>query len=117
MVRRISALTLWTLLFAVPLARADVDPDRLGGLKARPIGPAGMSGRIAALEALESNPQVVYAGAATGGVWKSTNAGLTWKALFDDQPVHAIGAIAVFQANPQIVWVGTGEGNLRNSAS
>lgn len=76
-----------------------------------------MSGRIAALDALESNPQVVYAGAATGGVWKSTNGGLTWKALFDDQPVHAIGAIAVFQANPQVIWVGTGEGNMRNSTS
>src|SRR6185295_17908401 len=68
-------------------------------------------------DAVESNPDVVYVGAATGGVWKSTNGGLSFDPIFDDQPVAAIGAIAIFQANPEIVWVGTGEGNVRNSAS
>ncbi|HEY7215725.1 MAG TPA: hypothetical protein VIC28_13925, partial [Thermoanaerobaculia bacterium] len=59
----------------------------------------------------------VYAGTATGGLWKSTNGGLTWTPLFDDQPVSSIGAVAIYQASPDIVWVGTGEGNPRNSAS
>jgi photosystem II stability/assembly factor-like uncharacterized protein len=101
---------------AAPLA-AQVDPELLSGMKARSIGPAGMSGRIAAIEGVESNPNVIYVGAATGGVWKSENAGLTWKPIFDDQPVHSIGALAVFQPNPDIVWVGTGESNTRNSVS
>jgi photosystem II stability/assembly factor-like uncharacterized protein len=94
-----------------------MEPDRLAGLKARSIGPAGMSGRIAAVEGVASEPRTVYVGAATGGLWRSRNGGVTWEPLFDDQPVHAVGAIAVFQANPQVLWVGTGEGNPRNSAS
>jgi photosystem II stability/assembly factor-like uncharacterized protein len=94
-----------------------VDPGLLAGMKARSIGPAAMSGRIAAIDAVDSNPEVVYVGGAASGVWKSTNGGLTWEPIFDDQPVHSIGAIAIFQANPDIVWVGTGEGNPRNSAS
>jgi len=98
-------------------AAAGLDPDRLAGLKARSIGPAGMSGRVAAIEALESDPDTVYAGAATGGLWRSLNGGLTWEPLFDDQPVHAIGAVAVNQKDPNIVWVGTGEANTRNSVS
>jgi photosystem II stability/assembly factor-like uncharacterized protein len=111
-----------TLVFAVLFLlaaslSAAVDPDLLAGLKARSIGPAGMSGRVAAIDAVESNPDVVYVGAATGGVWKSINGGLTWEPIFDDQPVAAIGAVTVFQANPDIVWVGTGEGNPRNSVS
>jgi hypothetical protein len=55
-----------------------------------------MSGRVAAIDALESNPDLVYVGAATGGVWRSQNGGLTWKPVFDDQKVAAIGAVAIF---------------------
>jgi photosystem II stability/assembly factor-like uncharacterized protein len=102
---------------AAGAAAADIDPALLAGFKVRSIGPAGMSGRIAAIEAVPGDPETVYAGAATGGVWKSVNGGLTWQPVFDDQPVHAIGAIAVHPANPGTVWVGTGEGNVRNSAS
>ena len=94
-----------------------VDPDLLAGLAARSIGPATMSGRLPALDVVESNPDVMYAGGAAGGVWKSVNGGLTWTPIFDDQPVASIGAIAVNQANPDIVWVGTGEANPRNSVS
>jgi photosystem II stability/assembly factor-like uncharacterized protein len=56
-------------------------------------------------------------GTATGGVWKSEDGGLTGRPIFDDQPVHSIGAVAVNQQNPDVVWVGTGEGNIRNSVS
>jgi len=100
-----------------PASAAGVDPDLLAGLAPRSIGPATMSGRIAAIDAVESNPDVLYVGAATDGVWKSTNGGLTMTPIFDDQPVHSIGAVAINQAHPDIVWVGTGEGNVRNSAS
>ena len=96
---------------------ADIDPGLLAGLKARSIGPASMSGRVAAIDAVQSNPDIIYVGAATGGVWKSENAGITWTPIFDDQKVAAIGAVSIYQANPDIVWVGTGEGNVRNSAS
>jgi photosystem II stability/assembly factor-like uncharacterized protein len=105
------------LTAATPAARGVVDPGLLAGMKARSIGPAGMSGRIAAIEGVESDPDILYVGAATGGVWKTVDGGDTWAPVFDDQPVASIGAIAVFQANPDIVWVGTGEGNPRNSIS
>ena len=112
------ALT-FLLLTLAPAAHAGsgIDPDLLAGLSARSIGPAGMSGRVAAVEVVVSDPTIIYVGAATGGVWKSTNGGLTFTSIFDDQPVHAVGAVAVNQSNPSIVWVGTGEGNPRNSAS
>ncbi|MCA1732942.1 MAG: hypothetical protein LC732_05000, partial [Acidobacteria bacterium] len=107
---------LFTLLSPLTLL-AQIDPAMLAGLKARAIGPATMSGRIAAIDAVASNPNIIYVGAATGGVWKSVDGGVTWKPLFDEQPVAAIGAVAVHQQNPDIVWVGTGESNVRNSAS
>jgi photosystem II stability/assembly factor-like uncharacterized protein len=94
-----------------------VNPDLLAGLEARSIGPAAMSGRVADIDVVESNPDIIYIGTATGGVWKSVNGGLTWDPIFDDQPVHSIGAVAVFQPNPDIVWAGSGEGNVRNSVS
>src|SRR5579864_100185 len=93
------------------------DPDLLAGLRARSIGPAAMSGRVTVIEGVAADPRTLYVGAASGGVWKSVNAGLTWEPIFDDQPVASIGAIAVFQKSPEVVWVGTGEGNVRNSAA
>jgi len=106
------------LALAIPAAgHAALDTGLLAGMSARSIGPAGMSGRVPVVVAVESNPNIVYAGAAAGGVWKSTNGGLTWTPVFDDQPVASIGAIAVAPSNPDVVWVGTGEGNPRNSVS
>ncbi len=99
------------------IARAGIDPGLLAGMQARSIGPAGMSGRVADIDAVIANPDIIYVGTASGGVWKSENAGITWKPIFDRQPVASIGAVRVFQANPDIVWVGTGEANPRNSVS
>ena len=98
-------------------AQAEIDSDLLDGMSARAIGPATMSGRVAAIDAVEADPNIIYVGAATGGVWKSVNGGLNWQPIFDDQDVASIGAVAIFQAAPEIVWVGTGEGNVRNSTS
>lgn len=108
-------LPLCAFLCASPLG-GQASPAGFAGMQARSIGPAGMSGRIAAIDALVADPNVVYVGAATGGLWKSVNGGQTWRSLFDDQRVSGIGAVAVNQSNPDIVWVGTGEGNPRNSA-
>ncbi|MEM9532826.1 MAG: hypothetical protein AAGA23_18040 [Pseudomonadota bacterium] len=100
-----------------PGVAAEFDSSLLAGLKARNVGPAAMSGRIAALDALNSNPNFIVAGAATGGVWISENGGLNWTPVFDEQPFASIGALAINQANPDIIWVGTGESNVRNSTS
>ncbi len=86
-------------------------------LKARSIGPAGMSGRVTSIDALYSNPNVIYLGTASGGVWKTENSGAKWEPIFDDQPILNIGAVAVQQTNPSVLWVGTGEGNPRNSVN
>ncbi len=112
---RLSRFTV-LLLLSFSLS-AGFDPDLLQGLAARSIGPASVSGRITAIDALESDPNHIVIGAATGGVWISTNGGLTWTPVFDDQPVASIGALAINQSNPDIIWVGTGEGNTRNSTS
>jgi len=94
-----------------------LDLSLLTKFKARSIGPAVVGGRIGAVAGVAGDPRVIWAGAAAGGVWKSTDGGVTFEALFDDEPVASIGAIAINQSSPDIVWVGTGEGNPRNSAS
>ncbi len=86
-------------------------------LKPRSIGPAGMSGRVTTIEAVESNPNIIYAGTASGGLWKSEGGGIAWEPIFDNQSVLSIGDIAIYQKNPNVIYVGTGEGNPRNSQS
>jgi hypothetical protein len=83
--------------------------------KPRAIGPAGMSGRITAIDALIDNPDFILLGSASGGVWKTTNGGNVWTPLFDDQSTLNIGSVAIQQNNPNVLWAGTGEGNPRNS--
>lgn len=92
-----------------------VDMEALKNMKPRNIGPAGMSGRITSIDVVTDEPDVMYAGAASGGVWKSTSGGIDWEPIFNDQSTASIGAIAIQQSNPSVVWVGTGEGNPRNS--
>lgn len=104
------------LLIAGQVAAAKIDPGLFSGLTARSIGPANMSGRIGAIDAVASNPNVIYVGAATGGLWKSEDGGVKWTPVFDDQSASSIGAIAINQSNPDIVWVGTGEAAPRNTA-
>ncbi|MFC3881517.1 hypothetical protein ACFOSV_15085 [Algoriphagus namhaensis] len=108
------ALILCTFL-SLSLMAQNVNMEDFSSMKMRSIGPAGMSGRIAAIDAVDANPNIIYAGSASGGLWKSTSGGITWKPIFDDQAVHSIGAISIYQKNPNIIWVGTGEGNPRNS--
>jgi len=96
---------------------AALDNSLMEGLKARSIGPAAISGRVAAIDVVNSDPNHIVVGSATGGVWISDNGGLTWEPVFDDQPVASIGAVAINQSNPDIIWVGSGEGNVRNSTS
>ncbi len=94
------------------------DSGTISGLPARNIGSATMSGRIAAVTAVNDNGRLtVFVGAASGGVWKSVNGGTSFKPVFDNPDVQSIGAVAVDPTNPKNVWVGTGESWVRNSVS
>ena len=106
-------------LFLPALATAQSIPsaDLLKNLKFREIGPANMGGRIDDFAVVESNTNIVYAATASGGLWKTVNSGISWKPIFDDQPVSTIGDVTVSQSEPDVVWVGTGEANNRQSAS
>lgn len=105
------------LLSGVPTTvLAQTHDDPFSAMRAREIGPAGMSGRVSDVEVVLSDRSIIYVGASTGGVFKSVDGGLTWNPIFDDQRALGVGSVAVFQPNPDIVWVGTGEGNPRNSA-
>jgi hypothetical protein len=107
------------LLVAAAVAGADdvkIDSETFGGLRARSIGPAAMSGRITALDAVEGDRLTVFVGSAGGGVWKSRDGGTTFKPVFDKHP-QSIGAVAIDRSNPDVVWVGTGEAWTRNSVS
>jgi photosystem II stability/assembly factor-like uncharacterized protein len=104
-------------LVSTSAAQAPTAPEALKNLEWRNIGPANMMGRVADVEGVPGNPDVVYVGSASGGVFKTTDAGVTWKPLFDDLPYLSIGDIALEPGNPEVVYVGTGEGNPRNSVS
>ena len=103
------------LLISLSSSAQVFDFNLLKNLKIRNVGPANMSGRITAIDAVRSNPITIYVGAASGGVWKSENGGSSWKPIFEEQPTQNIGAIAIQQSDPKVIWVGTGEGNPRNS--
>ena len=94
------------------------DAATVSGLPARNIGSATMSGRIAALDAVDDKGRItIFVGAASGGVWKSVNGGTTFKPVFDRQDLQSIGAVAIDPSKPTNVWVGTGEAWMRNSVS
>jgi len=117
----ILAIVAWIGAFAANTLAAPTGQsspiDKLKNLEFREIGPATMGGRIDDFAVVESNPNIVYAGTASGGVWKTTNNGTTWEPVFDKERVSTIGDIAIAPSDPSIVWVGTGEPNNRQSSS
>ena len=98
------------------LSQTKINSATFGALNARQIGPAEMSGRITSIAAVNSDPRIMYIGAAGGGVWKTVNGGAVFKSVFDKY-TQSIGAIAVDQKHPEVIWVGTGESNMRNSVA
>ncbi len=126
MPRAYASLTSWCLVLAVlcvvgtPVhAQEDAssDPAELTAfLKWREIGPAVVGGRISDLAVDEADTRNIYVGTATGGVWKSTNHGTTWTAVFTDQSTASIGDVTLAPSNPNVVWVGTGEPQNRQSS-
>ncbi len=105
------------LLLATIINAQKVDISQFNAIQTHAIGPAGMSGRITCIDVVNSRTNEIYIGTASGGVWKSTNAGLSWDPLFDKQSLQSIGSITIQQSNPDVIWAGTGEGNPRNSHS
>ena len=108
-------LLLAGLFFSMTLPAQQPDMSKMKGLHFRNIGPAGMSGRVTAVDVNLKDPKIIFAGTASGGLWRSKDGGTTWKPVFDKENVLSIGAVAIDQSNPDIVWAGTGEGNPRNS--
>jgi photosystem II stability/assembly factor-like uncharacterized protein len=124
---RAITLRLVVLIFAVVLASTGIvhgqngklrpEETALKNLQWRAIGPAIMGGRIDDIAVVEGNASTFYVGVATGGVWKTTNAGTTFDPIFDEQSNTSIGDICIAPSDPNIVWVGTGEPNNRQSSS
>lgn len=103
------------MIFSLSAQKLDMDlfPD----MNPRNIGPAGMSGRVTAIDVVLKNPNVIYIGSASGGAWRSENGGTSWTPIFQNEKAASVGAIAINQQNPNEIWIGTGEGNPRNSVS
>lgn len=93
-----------------------INASTFGVLEARQLGPGTMSGRISAIEGVVSDPKILYVGTAGGGIWKSINAGASFKPIFDKY-CQSIGALAIDPTNAKIIYAGTGESNMRNSVS
>jgi photosystem II stability/assembly factor-like uncharacterized protein len=104
-------------VLAAPVFSIQDNPGEafLRGFQWRNIGPANMGGRISDIQALDGDYRLVVVASASGGVWKTVNAGTTWEPIFDRYGSGSIGAVGLFQQNPDIIWVGTGEANVRNS--
>lgn len=94
-----------------------VAPELLGGLVWRSIGPAVFGGRITDVAGVPGDPNILYVAHAAGGLFKSTNGGITFESIFNDGTTLSIGAIALAPNNPEVIYVGTGEGTARNSVS
>ena len=111
---RIHASSQIVLAFSIFLVTRPAAAQRRGGAEAqeefrfRFVGPV-VGNRVASIAGVPGDPDIYYAGAASGGVWKSTDGGQQWAPIFDSQPVQAIGALAVAPSDPNVVWAGTGE--------
>lgn len=90
-------------------------PNLSEAVRFREIGPTRQSGRFVEFAVVDATPRLFYAATGSGGLWKTTNSGITFESVFDNQPVISIGAVAVAQSDPSIVFVGTGEANNSRS--
>ncbi|HEY1337474.1 MAG TPA: hypothetical protein VGF59_08185 [Bryobacteraceae bacterium] len=114
---KLTRLCVFLFLAVVCLSAQPALDTALKNFRFRSIGPATMGGRVDDLAIVEADPRVIYVGAAAGGIFKTTNGGNTWQAIFDEQPNPSIGDLALSPSNPSILYVGTGEPNNRQSSS
>src|SRR2546426_10249103 len=99
--------------FPSPASAQSIPASAYRALRWRLIGPR-RGGRVLAVAGIAGDPATFYFGAVDGGVWRTTNAGVTWDPLFDGQPIASIGALAVAPSDPRIIYVGTGEASIRS---
>ena len=104
-----------SLMVMAPVNGQQINPDAYSRLPYRYIGPVG--NRVIAVAGVTGDPSVYYVGAASGGIFKTTDGGIQWEPIFDDQPVSSIGALAVATSDPNVVWAGTGETFIRSNVS
>ncbi|HUZ49355.1 MAG TPA: hypothetical protein VMW12_06375 [Candidatus Dormibacteraeota bacterium] len=117
MKKRIGAIAALAAIALLGPSIASAADAPYAALKWRNIGPAIAGGRVAGVAGTDQDPNLYYLATAGGGVWKSANGGATWKAVFNNQAVSAIGAVAIDPRNDNVVWAGTGEANPRNDVS
>lgn len=105
------ALTFFLFVFTFPSNAqvSNLGQEMAKGLQLRPIGPALMGGRISDIAVNPHDATSWYVSAGSGGVWKTTNSGTTWEAIFEGESSYSIGCVAIDPTNPNVVWVGTGE--------
>jgi hypothetical protein len=105
-----------SLLFTLSAPAQSVPPELINGLKWRLIGPF-RGGRAVAVAGAPGDSTTFYFGSVNGGIWKTTDAGVVWKPIFDGQPVASIGALTVAPSDPKTIYAGTGESDIREDLS
>jgi photosystem II stability/assembly factor-like uncharacterized protein len=122
MYSRVFHISLTILTATCLTAQTTPEPDtpkdqalNLAGLKLRPIGPAMTSGRITSIAVHPKNRAIFYVGVASGGVWKTTNAGISFSPVFENEGSYSVGVVTLDPKNPNTVWIGTGENNSQRS--
>src|SRR5690242_17393088 len=110
-------LTAFAAGFAARLSSQTPDSATLASMRWRSIGPVNMAGRITDVEGDPKNPKTFYVTGATGGIWKTINAGTTFIPLWENGPIASMGDIAIAPSNSKILYAGTGEDNARNSVA
>ena len=104
---------LGTLLPATTQAQVPIDPAAYSALEYRYLGPPG--NRTISVAGIPGDPLTYYVGAASGGIWKTTDGGAHWAAIFNDHSVSSIGSLAIAPSDPNVVWAGTGETFIRSN--
>jgi photosystem II stability/assembly factor-like uncharacterized protein len=110
-----SFLLICLLAFQGPSSAQEINADLFNKLRYRHIGPVG--NRVSAVTGIPGDPLIYFAGAASGGIWKTEDEGIRWRPVFDDQNVQSIGALAVAPSDHNVIWAGTGEAFIRSNIS
>ena len=115
MTRSLLLCVLISVLLAIPDTSQAQQPEALSQLTWRPIGPANMGGRVTDIDGIPGDPSTYYVSGADGGIFKTTNGGVTFKNQFTDQRAYSVGALAIAPSDHNVLWLGSGEGDPRNS--
>ena len=108
------ALVLFTV-FLFPIQAQEPNKDILGAMRYRYIGPMG--NRVTSVVSVPGQANIYYVGAASGGIFKTTDGGIHWEPIFDSQPVSSIGSLAIAPSDANVIWAGTGEAHIRSHIS